>query len=246
MPSIVAENVTLDLPVWRRRRREAGGGGPAGAGAILRRPGAGEAVRALDHVSFALAAGDRLALVGRNGAGKTTLLRLIAGVYLPDSGRLDVEGQIEPIFNMRAGFRREASGYRNIVLRGLIHGYTRAGIEALVPRVAEFSGLGDYLHLPLRTYSQGMAARLAFAIVIALEPEILLLDEWIGVGDRRFRDRAQEEMRRLVERSGILVMASHNHAILRDVCSLALWLDAGRVQTFGPVDEVLAAYEEDG
>jgi ABC-type polysaccharide/polyol phosphate transport system ATPase subunit len=200
-------------------------------------------VRALDDVSLDLREGDRLAIIGHNGAGKSTLLRTLAGIYRPQEGRVESSGPATGVFNIALGFRQEATGYRNIVLKGLIAGKTRAQIEAVIPEIAEYTELGPYLHMPLRTYSQGMAMRLAFAIATAFASEILLLDEWIGAGDAQFREKIVTRMTSFVESAHILVLASHSTQLLRRTANRAIWMEAGRIRAEGPVDELLDAYE---
>jgi ABC-type polysaccharide/polyol phosphate transport system ATPase subunit len=196
-------------------------------------------VEALQAVSFALDAGDRLALVGANGSGKTTLLKVLYGIYPPTSGRMRIEGRVDALFNINLGFRREATGRRNIYLRGLINGWKPETIRASMDDIVAFSELGDFIDMPFKTYSQGMAARLAFAVATTLEPEILLMDEWIGAGDPAFQAKARERMTALADKAGIIVLASHNHALLKNTCNKALKLEHGKVVAFGPVGEVL-------
>ena len=198
-------------------------------------------VRALDNVSLDLKEGDRLGLVGHNGSGKTTLLRVIAGVFAPTSGRVDVTGKCVSMFDIGIGIDAEASGYENIYMRGLILGLTEREIEAKTEEIAAFSELGSYLELPVRTYSSGMAMRLMFAIATSIEGNIVLMDEWIAVGDQEFRKKADERLKQLTSRAGILVIASHEPALLKGLCNKGLLLEHGRVKMQGQIDEVLAA-----
>ena len=200
-------------------------------------------VRALDDVSFALGAGDRLGLVGHNGSGKSTLLRVLCGIYHPSRGTVRSDHDVSGIFNIHLGFRPEASGYRNVLLKGLIAGRSHAEIAAAVPGIAEFAGLGAYLHMPMHTYSQGMAMRLAFAITTAFANHILVMDEWIGAGDAGFQDKVVERMNSFFESADICVIASHNNRLLRKITNRCLWLEAGRVRALGTTAEVLDAYE---
>lgn len=193
-------------------------------------------VTALEDVSFSLKAGDRLGLVGKNGAGKTTLLKVLYGIYEPTSGRIDRRGRVDALFNINLGFRREASGRRNIELRGLINGWTKVDIAARTEEIIEFSELGDFIDMPFKVYSQGMAARLAFSIATSFEPEILLMDEWIGAGDPSFQDKARRRIQELTQKAGIVVLASHNHALLNKFCNKVLELDSGRITYFGGAD----------
>lgn len=197
-------------------------------------------VTALDDVSFDLVAGDRLGLVGGNGAGKTTLLKVLYGIYEPTAGRVAVNGRVDALFNIDLGFRQEATGRRNIVLRGLINGWTMAEIDARMDEIIGFSELGEFIDLPFKSYSQGMAARLAFAIATSLEPQILLMDEWIGAGDASFQDKAQQRMQRLADHAGIVILASHQNDLIARTCNKVLELEHGRVRRFCTIAEYLA------
>lgn len=188
-------------------------------------------VQALDDVSFELTAGDRLGLIGPNGAGKTTLLKVLYGIYEPSGGKVAIEGKVDALFNINIGFRREATGRRNIVLRGLINGWSEAEIEEKMEDIIAFSELGDFIDLPFKAYSQGMAARLAFSVATALEPEILLMDEWIGAGDSSFQEKAKRRMDELAEKAGIIVLATHSENLIRSVCTKRLMLRAGRMES---------------
>jgi ABC-type polysaccharide/polyol phosphate transport system ATPase subunit len=200
-------------------------------------------IEALKDVSFELRAGDRLGVVGRNGSGKSTLLRVLAGVYEPSQGRIEVKGAVAPLFNMGLGTRVESSGRRNIVLRGLMRGLSKQEAVAKIPEIAEFAGLGDFLDMPVRTYSSGMAMRLSFATATSLSPDILLMDEWFGAGDQEFRTRAQTRLDALLSHAGITVIASHSRSLLANVCSLGLWLHRGEMRAFGPIDQVFEAMD---
>ncbi len=194
-------------------------------------------VEALKDVSFSLTAGDRLGLVGRNGAGKSTLLKVLYGVYPPTSGQVEINGHVDALFNISLGFRKEATGRRNILLRGLINGWQKHEIEERMDSIIEFSELGEFIDLPLKAYSQGMAARLAFSIATSLEPEILLMDEWIGAGDPAFQKKARERMGNIAQKAGIIVLASHNRALITSTCNKVLELDSGRVKRLVDVQE---------
>ncbi|MEO6396593.1 MAG: ABC transporter ATP-binding protein [Devosia sp.] len=187
-------------------------------------------VTALDGVSFELEAGDRLGLVGPNGAGKTTLLKVLYGIYEPTAGTLAIDGKVDALFNINLGFRPEATGRRNILLRGLINGWTEAEIAARTDEIIEFSELGEFIDLPFKSYSQGMGARLAFSIATTMDPEILLMDEWIGAGDASFQAKATRRMNELAERAGIIVLASHHDELLKKTCNKRLELERGRVK----------------
>lgn len=194
--------------------------------------GRGQSVAALKGISFSLSPGDRLGLVGRNGAGKTTLLKVLYGVYPPTEGRVVVRGRVDALFDIGTGFRPEATGRRNIEIRGLINGWSKEYVDAQIDEIIEFSELGEFIDLPLKAYSKGMAARLAFSIATNMEPEILLMDEWIGAGDKDFQEKARTRMDALAEKAGIIVLASHNHKLLARTCNLVLELERGQISRF--------------
>jgi ABC-type polysaccharide/polyol phosphate transport system ATPase subunit len=199
-------------------------------------------VHALRGVSLQVREGDRVGILGHNGAGKSSLLRLIAGIYPATRGRRLVEGRISSIFEITHGFEFEASGWDNILYRGYLQGETPRSIRAKMPAIAEFSELGDFLDLPIRCFSSGMLVRLGFAIATATDPEILLIDESLSVGDLAFQDKARQRMRDMMARARLIVLVSHDLASLKQLCDCGVWLDHGQVRLAGPIDEVVAAY----
>jgi ABC-2 type transport system ATP-binding protein/lipopolysaccharide transport system ATP-binding protein len=199
-------------------------------------------VRALSGLSFDVMEGDRLALVGANGAGKTTLLKVLAGIYEPTRGSVTSEGHISTILDPGLGFNAEATGYENIVLRGMYMDIPPREMRRYAAEIAEFSELGAYLAMPVRTYSAGMRVRLAFAVATCITPEILIMDEWLSAGDAHFIHKAQERMAAFVDRSSIMILASHSLDLLKQWCNRAILLDQGQIKMIGTVDEVLAAY----
>jgi ABC-2 type transport system ATP-binding protein/lipopolysaccharide transport system ATP-binding protein len=201
-------------------------------------------VNALDGVSLSIEHGDRVALIGHNGAGKTTLLRVLAGIYIPVRGRVRRIGKVAPLFDTGFGMDPDATGYENIRLRALYLGMSKAELATRIDEIADFAELGSFLGMPLRTYSAGMQTRLAFAVSTSIDPEILLLDEQIGAGDAAFMLKASERLERLVERSGILVLASHSDEAVQRFCTKAVLLERGRLKFFGPADEALALYRQ--
>jgi len=199
-------------------------------------------VKALRDLSFTISHGERVGLVGSNGAGKSTLLRVLSGVYEPNSGLIRREGKAVGLFDPSLGMDMEATGYQNIFLRGLLMGLSREELREKTEDIARFTELGEYLDMPVRAYSSGMLLRLAFAVSTCVVPDILLLDEWIGAGDARFLDKAQERLQGLIERSGILVLASHSEDIIRRLCNRAFLLEGGRLIASGTPEEVFALY----
>lgn len=200
-------------------------------------------VEALKNITLNISDGDRIGLVGRNGSGKTTLLRTIGGVFEPTAGSIEVAGKIAALTDMGLGMDPEASGYDNILMRCICLGMSLKEARAAVSGIEAFTELGPYLSLPLRTYSTGMAVRLAFAISTNIEPNILLMDEMVGAGDIHFVEKARSKVNSLVESVGILVLASHNPDIIRQFCNKAILLHKGRLLQFDDVETVLAAYQ---
>ena len=199
-------------------------------------------VQALRDISFSLQSGDRLGLIGVNGAGKTTLLRALAGIYEPVIGSVSIRGRMNAMLDASLGMNLECTGRENIMLRGLYYGLPRAGLPRLEEDVADFAGLGDFLDLPVRTYSAGMLIRLGFALATAIRPQILLMDEWFMSGDADFMERAQTRLADVVRGAEILVLSSHAAYIVQKWCTRVLWLDQGRVREDGRPDEVLERY----
>ena len=246
MVSLRLESVTVDFSVYNsntrslRNRLLLHGTG----GRIARGAGRRLLVRALEDVSLAFEHGERVGLVGPNGAGKTTLLRVLAGAYEPTHGRVYRHGRTASLLSVSLGINPEATGYENIMTRGLFLGLLPEQVRERTDEIAEFTELGDYLAMPVHTYSAGMRLRLAFAVCTCFEPEILLMDEWLGMGDRAFVEKAKRRLEEFVERAGILVLASQNAGLLQRVCSTGVLLDAGRVKARGPIDEVLREHRE--
>ena len=201
-------------------------------------------VCALEDLSFQLTAGDRVAVIGHNGAGKTTLFRLIAGLYAPTSGSISVSGRVSSIINLNFGLENNASGYENIIIRGLYLGMTKKQIHAQLDEMVDFAELGDFLHLPLHTYSAGMRARLAFSVAIHRDADILVLDEVLGTGDHAFLKKVRQKLHVFAQKETILVFASHADELLRQLCNKALLLTQGQLTQMGPLEEVLSLYAD--
>ncbi|MBV9756915.1 MAG: ABC transporter ATP-binding protein, partial [Alphaproteobacteria bacterium] len=199
-------------------------------------------VQALRGISFALGPGDRLGLIGGNGAGKTTLLRTMAGIYAPVHGRIRVVGQLHALLDPSLGMNPELTGRENIMLRGLYGGLSRGRISQLEEDVQDFAELGEFIDLPLRIYSAGMVVRLGFALATAIEPQVLLMDEWFLAGDAGFMDKARARLERMVSGAEILVLSSHQHDIIAKWCTRVIWLDQGRIVADGEPGPVLQQY----
>ena len=241
MASLRLESVTIEFPVYSASTRSLkirllhhGTGGRIGRDAGNRL-----CVRALEDVSLTFEHGDRVGLLGRNGAGKTTLLRVLAGAYEPTRGHVRRHGRTASLLNISLGIDPEATGYENIMTRGLFLGLMPEQVRERMEEIAAFTELGDYLAMPVHTYSSGMRLRLAFAVCTCFEPEILLMDEWLNVGDRAFVEKARRRLEEFVDRAGILLLASQNTALLERVCTTGVVLDAGKVKARGPIREVL-------
>jgi ABC-2 type transport system ATP-binding protein len=241
--SIATEKASVDFPIFDAKSRSlkktvlgvVGGNIESGAKVPV--------IQALRDVTVNLEEGARVGLVGHNGAGKSTLLRLLAGIYEPTTGTAVVRGKVAPVFDLGVGMDPEISGLENILIRGLFLGMSRKQMEKRVDDIAEFTELGDFLSMPLRTYSTGMRVRLALGVVTSIDPEILLLDEGIGAVDAAFLEKARDRLSDLVARAGLLVFASHSDEFLRELCTSAIWMEHGQVKQQGSLKEVLVAYK---
>jgi ABC-2 type transport system ATP-binding protein len=240
--AIILDDVSVDIPIYdvsRASLRKALLGRTVGG--RFAQSGSHVTVKALRNVTFEAHDGDRVALVGDNGSGKSTLLRVASKVYPPTGGRITITGNISPMFDATLGMSMDATGLENIQIAGTIWGLTRAQIKNSVDDIADFTELGDYLSVPVRTYSNGMMLRLAFAIATARDPEILLIDEIIGVGDATFFGKAFTRLQNLAKRSRIMMIASHADELLRLLCDKAMWLNRGSLVLYDDIQSVLAA-----
>ncbi|HEX2032405.1 MAG TPA: ATP-binding cassette domain-containing protein [Actinomycetota bacterium] len=199
----------------------------------------------LRGVSLDVGPGEVVGLIGPNGAGKSTLLRVIAGIYVPDEGSAEVHGRVTPFLTPSAGLALDLSGWENVHLGAVLLGFSRAEARRIAPRVAEFSGLGDFLDVPVRTYSAGMRVRLGFSLVAFADPDVIVIDEALTAGDEEFRERSTRRMRELIAGGATVVMATHNLRTLKDLCHRVVRLDEGRLVEQGPPGEVLDHYLED-
>lgn len=244
MALIEFNNVCVDFPIYnangrslKKRLMQVATGGQLGAddqGRVV--------VRAIDNLSFTLRDGDRVGLLGHNGAGKSTLLRLLSGAYEPSSGTAISQGEIGSLIDISLGIDVESTGRENIFLRGGLLGRTRAQISEKLDEIIEFSELGDFVDMPVRTYSSGMHLRLAFAVSTIVRPEILLMDEWLSVGDEAFKKKAEARLSEMVQATNILVIASHSKSMLMKSCNRAIWLEHGKIKMDGDVEEICSQY----
>ena len=243
MAAIALKNVSIQIPIY-----DIGASSlrkmilSKTVGGRFEQSGSHLIVDALKDISFEAHDGDRVALVGNNGSGKSTLLRVLSDVYPATSGTVQVVGEVSPMFDATLGMSMDATGMENIWICGRLWGLSPAQIRDSLDDITDFTELGDYLNVPVRTYSTGMLLRLAFAIATVRDPEILLLDEIVGVGDATFFEKAFNRLQGVIRRSQILFLASHADDILRKICNKAIWLDQGNLVQYGEFEEVIAAY----
>lgn len=239
-------NVDLDFPVYTNNRNLRLSFVNTVTGGRLLKPehkSKKVIVNALKDINIDVRAGKRLALIGHNGAGKSTLLRLLAGVYHPTRGTYEFEGKLTPMLNLSPGIETEDTGYENIFLVGQLLGMPLDFLEEEAPKIIEFSGLGDFIHMPVKTYSAGMQARLLFSISTSVDPGILLLDEGIGAADAEFSAKATKRIASFMDKADMLVLATHSESMVRDLCDEGLLLSHGSVLAFGEVGQVFAEYK---
>jgi teichoic acid transport system ATP-binding protein len=198
---------------------------------------------ALKGVSFRVGDGEVLGIIGRNGSGKSTMLKLIAGVYKPSSGRLEVQGSVAALIELGAGFHHDLTGRENIVLNGLLLGLTRQQIAEREQKIIEFADIGEFIDSPIKQYSSGMFMRLAFAIAVEVDPDILLVDEILSVGDAEFQEKCDLRMEEFHRQRKTIVVVSHNLQVIRRLCTRVILLDKGKVLADGPTEASLASYE---
>jgi lipopolysaccharide transport system ATP-binding protein len=244
MVSIEFDQATVDFPVYnadarslKKRLIRVATGGQIGAndqGRVI--------IRSLENLTFTFHDGDRVGLIGHNGSGKSTLLRLLSGVYEPTSGRRTVTGEIASLIDISLGIDPEATGRENIYIRGGLLGLTRTEIDSQIDEIIDFSELGDFIDMPLRTYSTGMQLRIAFAVSTIVRPQILLMDEWLSVGDAGFQERAEKRLNDLVQSTNILVIASHSKDLISKVCNRLIWLEHGKIKMDGAPEDVIPHY----
>lgn len=199
-------------------------------------------VKALQNINLELKHGDRVGLLGHNGAGKSTLLRVLSGVYKPTSGQAVINGQVASLIDVSLGIDPEATGRENIFIRAALLGIKKKQINQQLEEIVDFSELGDFIDMPVRTYSSGMHLRLAFSVSTVIQPQILIMDEWLSVGDESFKDKAETRMQKLVDSTSILVIASHNKELICKTCNRVVWLDHGKIKMDSSVNDVCSSY----
>lgn len=237
-PLIQLERCSLQLPIYGLNNRSLKGRllSAVTGGAVAATSNRIAVVDALREIDLTLTSGTRLGLRGHNGAGKTSLLKLIAGIYEPTIGRVSTRGRVANLLDVTMGLDFEATGIENIQLRCALHGLSPRDAQALIPDIWDFSGLGDFMRMPVRVYSSGMTVRLAFAIATSLHADILLMDEWLGVGDADFAERAEQRLRLMVDKASIIVIASHNDSILGSLCTETVTLEHGSIVGTGRIE----------
>lgn len=246
MALIQLENVSVDFPVYDSTTRSIKNRLLSGSvgGTIASANGHASTVKALNSVTGVVEHGTRVGLIGHNGAGKSTLLRVLAGIYEPSSGHVHIDGQVAPLFDISLGMDYEANGYENIKLRGLFLGLRKSEIAEKTNEIIDFTGLGDFLGLPVRTYSAGMKLRLAFSISTAIDPDILVIDEGIAAGDSEFIEKANRRLRDFTDRASIIVLASHSAQLIREMCDHVVLLERGRIVATGDTATMLRLYAD--
>ena len=201
-------------------------------------------VKALKNVSFEVPEGQVLGVVGANGAGKSTLMRTVAGILPPNSGRVEVHGRVSTLLALGVGFNRKMTGRQNVVLGGLAAGLSREQLQAKYDEIVRFAELEDFMDMPMRTYSSGMYGRLAFAVAVTMEPDILLIDEALSVGDARFRKKSFRKMRELCGENRTILLVSHALGSIKELCDQAIWMHKGELRMWDDPESVVDAYTE--
>jgi len=235
--NIMAQNVSVEFPIYENSHRSLKNRviDITTGGRIAKDMSRHPVVTALDGINFSITHGERVALIGHNGSGKTTLLRVLSGVYTPTQGRLSMHGRTASLLDVSMGLDPDATGFENIYLRGIMDGLKPSVIRSKVDEIGDFTDLGDYLNLPVRTYSSGMMLRLAFAISTSVEADILIMDEWLSVGDAEFSVKAKQRLDELVGQASILVIATHDPTLVSRICTRTIKLEHGRMVDDRPV-----------
>lgn len=244
MGYIKLQNVSVDIPIFNSQTRSLKKAilGVATGGKIGTSLNGRTVVRSLDNINLEINSRERVGIIGHNGAGKSTLLRVLGKVYSPSEGRATVTGKIGSLIDISLGIDGEATGIENIYLRAALLGIPKKEVDANLDDLIEFTELGDFIEMPVRTYSTGMHLRLAFAVSTMISPDILLMDEWLSVGDQNFQTKAETRLNRLIERSNILILASHSRALIERCCTRVVWLEHGSIKMDGDTKEVCENY----
>jgi lipopolysaccharide transport system ATP-binding protein len=244
MAAIVFKHASIEIPIFNASARsltnrliQVATGGELSSDSQGR-----VVVNALNDISFEFKEGEKIALLGHNGAGKTSLLRMLSGVYHPTSGEANIHGEVGSLIDLSLGIDNEATGRENIFIRGALLGLKKTEIDNKIDEIIEFSELGDFIDMPVRTYSSGMHLRLAFAVSTIVRPEILLMDEWLSVGDENFKHKAEVRLKSLVASTKILVIATHSRKLAETTCNRAIWLEHGKIKMDGSPPQVCNAY----
>jgi lipopolysaccharide transport system ATP-binding protein len=244
MSNIKFEKVSIEFPIFNATGRSLTSSllKVATGGLLDADPNGRVMVRALSDLNIEIFEGERVGLVGHNGAGKSTMLRALSGAYYPSKGNVQVSGSVGSLIDISLGINPEATGRENIFIRGALLGLSKAEIQKQFIEIVEFSELGEFIEMPVRTYSSGMHLRLAFAVSTIVRPEILLMDEWLSVGDESFKQKAEERLAQLVSSTKILVIASHSRELITSTCNRVIWLEHGQIKMDGPTSEVVPIY----
>lgn len=244
MANISLQNVTVDIPVYNSQGRSLKKRllGVATGGRIGLTEAGKTIVRSLDNISIEIKSKERIGILGHNGAGKSTLLRVLGKAYYPTSGKIEVNGSVGSLIDISLGIDGEATGIENIYLRAALLGIPKDRVQKELTNIIEFTELGDFIKMPVRTYSTGMHMRLAFAVSTMISPDILLMDEWLSVGDQSFQKAAEDRLNNLIECSNILVIASHSRQLIEKCCTRVLWLEHGTLRADGDPIEICEQY----
>lgn len=244
MVNISLKQASVVLPIFNSSSRSITNTlvSAATGGALTAQKGGHVSIEALKNLDLEIVPGDRLGIIGHNGSGKSTLLRLLSGIYEPSSGSIQRSGSISSLVDISLGINPESTGRENIFLRGKLLGLSKKEIDAKIEEIIEFSELGDYINLPVRIYSSGMLLRLAFSVSTSITADILIMDEWLSVGDGSFGERASKRLQELVDNSEILVIASHTRSLIEETCNKVVWLEHGVIKKVGPVSEIVPEY----
>jgi len=244
MASICLDHVCVDIPIFNSQGRSLKKTilGMATGGKIGLNEKGRTIVRSLDDISLKISPQERVGLIGHNGAGKSTLLRVLGGVYEPAKGFARIDGKVGSLIDVSLGIDGEATGIENIYLRAALLGIPKKVVSRELDSIIEFSELGEFIKMPVRTYSTGMHMRLAFAVSTMITPDILLMDEWLSVGDKGFQIKAEKRLNSLIERSSILVVATHSRSLIEKCCTRVIWLEHGKIKMDGAPEDICPVY----